>query len=56
MRNEKERCVGCEGYITDERLRELNLRCGSELFPLDMEWKNCVEGLEAWLNCRKRKG
>jgi hypothetical protein len=47
-------CYDCCMFITNVELRELNREFGDETFPLDVEWKNCLQGPDAYLNCRKR--
>jgi hypothetical protein len=41
-------------FINNVELRQLNRRFGDEVFPLDVEWKNCLQGPDAYLNCPKR--
>jgi len=47
-------CDGCGMHLTKAQLLELN-EYNTELYPLDVEWGRCLEGSEAWLNCRRRK-
>ena len=49
-------CYDCEFFVTNVELRILNRKFGSEIYPLDVEWKNCLQGPDAYLNCRKRRG
>lgn len=48
-------CFGCMMYIEQDRLESLNKEYGDELYPLDVEWAQCVSGSDYWLNCRIRK-
>jgi hypothetical protein len=41
-------------FINNVELRQLNRKFGDEIYPLDVEWKNCLQGPDAYLNCRKR--
>jgi len=45
----------CDGYITDQELESLNKSQGDQIWPLNVEWKNCVFALDYWLNCNIRK-
>jgi hypothetical protein len=49
------RCDGCEDYILYEKLVELNKAQGDEIWPLDVEWRSCLNGPDYWLNCRRRR-
>ncbi|MEM2498223.1 MAG: hypothetical protein QXR81_07610 [Candidatus Nezhaarchaeales archaeon] len=49
-------CEGCTFYVTDKVLKALNELYGEELYPLNVEWKNCLQGEDYWLNCKRRKG
>jgi len=49
-------CYGCPEFLTNVELLRLNKESGDEVFPLDVEWKNCISGLDVWLNCQKRRG
>jgi hypothetical protein len=49
-------CYDCFMFITNVELRQLNRKFGDEVYPLDVEWKNCLQGPDAYLNCRKRIG
>jgi hypothetical protein len=42
-------------FINNIELRQLNRRFGDEVYPLDVEWKNCLQGPDAYLNCPKRR-
>lgn len=55
----QEQCAkaNCKWFRTNAEIRRLNRERsnGNEVFPLDVEWKNCLLGPDYWLNCRKRR-
>jgi len=50
-------CEGCVMYVTRDQLIALNKSydCGDEIYPLNEEWSQCLDGPDKWLNCRRRK-
>lgn len=55
-------CYDCEYFLTNVKIISLNKAenerkagSGDEVWPLDVEWKNCIMGSDVWLNCHKRK-
>jgi hypothetical protein len=55
-------CYDCPDFITNIQLltyRKQRADKGEnpdESFPLDVDWKNCREGPDVFLNCTKRRG
>jgi len=47
-------CYDCCMFMNNVELRQLNRDFGDEIFPFDVEWKNCLQGPDVYLNCRKR--
>lgn len=55
-------CFNCQQFRTNIEIRALHksledfsVGSGDKTYPLDVEWKNCLDGPDVWLNCRKRK-
>ena len=48
-------CKDCEFFISNLVLEKLNKEFGDEIYPLDEEWKNCIQGSDCYLNCKRRK-
>ncbi len=54
----QEQCAkaNCPHFINNADLRRANRRNGNKDYPLDVPWKNCLQGKSVWQYCKKRLG